>query len=135
MGAADDPRRELAGDEGRPRQDGAAGDEARLRGDGAPVPAAVPGGAGPAGSGVGAAVGAVVGAVDAGDITGAVNNTAGSATRAIIDVTSVSTGSIDAGSVDDITITTTVAFTGFVGTDGTSTSTSVSARNAAATPR
>src|SRR6516162_2135232 len=111
MGAADDPRRELAGDEGRPRQDGAAGDEARLRGDGAPVPAAVPGGAGPAGSGVGAAVGAV----DAGDITGAVNNTA--------------------GSVDDITITTTVAFTGFVGTDGTSTSTSVSARNAAATPR
>ena len=129
MGAADDPRRELAGDEGRPRQDGAAGEEARLRGDGAPVPAAVPGGAGPAGSGVGAAVGAV----DAGDITGAVNNTAGSATRAIIDVTSVSTGSIDAGSIDDITITTTVAFTGFVGTDGTSTS--VSAKNAAATPR
>src|SRR5262249_24191518 len=48
MGAAEAPRRDLAGDEGRARQDGVAGGETRLLGDGAPVPAAVPGGAGPA---------------------------------------------------------------------------------------
>src|SRR6516164_7004299 len=93
MGAAEDPRRDLAGDEGRPRQGGVAGDEGRLRRDGAPAPATVPGGAGPAGSGARSPhVEAIVRAVA---IAGAVD--AGDTSSGSIGAENINAGNIDAG--------------------------------------